>query len=193
MRCEISFNYFSMWGSCRGQRDEISFRPLEFTFRIMEFSRFSQELHVKNPRLLKPALRCVRSVDQAYFEPLYLYINRRSNVSVIILLYPPRTSCLVGYTIFKLSVCMSPPPPPPPPVRYVLVSKRGWGQGGGAYYKHCILTFLVYFQSTPSPFPKLWGKGHGPGDWLYAAVWSPVPVHQPNQQASTGSYIVINQ
>ena len=34
--------------SCRGQWDEISFRPLEFTFCIMEFSGFSQDLHVKN-------------------------------------------------------------------------------------------------------------------------------------------------
>ena len=38
-----------MWG----QRDEISFRPLEFTYCIMEFSRFSQDLHVKNQKLFR--------------------------------------------------------------------------------------------------------------------------------------------
>ena len=32
----------------RGQRDEITFRPLEFTLCIMQVSRFSQDLHVNN-------------------------------------------------------------------------------------------------------------------------------------------------
>ena len=58
------------------QRDEISFRPLEFTFCIMQFSRISQALHVKNLRLFRIKISfniyCVRSVDEAYCECLYL-------------------------------------------------------------------------------------------------------------------------
>ena len=59
--------------------DEISFRPPESTFCIMEFSRFSQDLHVKNPRLLHMKISfniySVRSVDEAFCESLYLYIH----------------------------------------------------------------------------------------------------------------------
>ena len=47
----------------------ISFRPLAFTFCIMEFSRFSHDLRVKNPRLFRMKIifniYCVLSVDQA--------------------------------------------------------------------------------------------------------------------------------
>ena len=59
------------------QRDEISFRLLEFTFCITEFSRFSHDLHVKSPRLFRIKISfniyCVRNVDQAFRESLYLF------------------------------------------------------------------------------------------------------------------------
>ena len=56
---------------CKGRRDEISFRPLEFTFCIMDFSRFCQALQVKNEKLFRIKISfniyCVRSVD-LYFS-----------------------------------------------------------------------------------------------------------------------------
>ena len=55
----------------------ISFRSLEFTFCIMESRRFRQDLHVKNPRVLRIKINiniyCMLSVDQAFYESLYLY------------------------------------------------------------------------------------------------------------------------
>ena len=58
------------------QRDEISLRPLEFTFCIMVFGRFSLDLYVKYPRLFRIKIRfniyCMRSVDQDLCESLYL-------------------------------------------------------------------------------------------------------------------------
>ena len=40
------------------QQDEISLRPVKFTFYIIEYSRFSQDLHVTNQAyfVLKSAL-----------------------------------------------------------------------------------------------------------------------------------------
>ena len=43
----------------------------------MEFSWFSQDLHVKNQKLFRIKISfniyCVRSVDKAFYESLYLF------------------------------------------------------------------------------------------------------------------------
>ena len=49
---------------------DISFRHLQFTDSILEFSRFIQDLHVKKPKLLKSALTFIVKL---FSESLYLY------------------------------------------------------------------------------------------------------------------------
>ena len=66
-RCEISCNYFFKCES-HSHLGEISFKPL----CNLEFSRFSQDLHVRNPRLLKSA---VQSLDQAFCWSVYLLLR----------------------------------------------------------------------------------------------------------------------
>ena len=67
--------YFSFDQICEiicSHLDKISFRPLQFTICILEVS---QDLHVKNPRLLNKIsfnIYCVWSVDQAFCESLYI-------------------------------------------------------------------------------------------------------------------------
>ena len=49
--------FYSELGSFSFRRDIIW--PLKFNLCILELSRFSQELHVKNPRLLKSTLKFI--------------------------------------------------------------------------------------------------------------------------------------
>ena len=65
------------------QRDEISFRSLELNFCIMKFSRFSEDLHVKNQTLLPIKISfniyCVWSIDQAFCESLFFLLHLPCN------------------------------------------------------------------------------------------------------------------
>ena len=69
---------FFIMGWDQSRLDEMSFRPFQFTVCILEFSQFSQDLHVKHPRILKSALTlnllCAKR-DIAFFFFFFFFVK----------------------------------------------------------------------------------------------------------------------